>query len=178
MTVFLGGLLVFALRIVDVSIGTIKLLYVVRGMRGMASGLAFVEALVWLAAAGLVFSQLDNLWNAVCFAAGFAAGTMCGMTIERWIGSGYMLMRIITRDKERELLDALKDQGFGLTTMQGYGAHGSVTVVMTVIRRRRRHEALSLVQRVDPNAFITADPVNPASGGYIVPGAIPSNIRK
>ena len=178
MTALIGGLLIFALRIVDVSIGTVKLLYVVRGMRGMASALAFVEALVWLTAAGLVFSQLDNLWNGVCFAAGFAAGTMCGMTIERWIGSGYMLLRIVTRDKEQELLDALKDQGFGLTMVQGRGAQGSVTMVMAVIRRRRRAEALALIQRIDPNAFITADPVNPASGGYIVPGAIPSNIRK
>lgn len=178
MTVLLGGLLIFALRIVDVSIGTVKLLYVVRGMRGMASALAFLEAIVWLTAAGLVFSQLDNLWNGVCFAAGFAAGTMCGMTMERWIGSGYMLLRVVTRDKDQDLLEALKDQGFGLTMVQGRGAQGSVTMVMAVIRRRRRAEALALIQRIDPNAFITADPVNPASGGYIVPGAIPSNIRK
>ncbi len=72
--VLLGALLIFSLRILDVSVGTVKLLYIVHGRRSIAVVLAFIESSIWLTAAGLVFSQLDNLWNAAGFATGFATG--------------------------------------------------------------------------------------------------------
>ncbi len=179
MEVIAGALAIFLLRIIDVSIGTTKLLYLVRGQKAATSGLAFAEALVWVIAAALVFRNLDNLWNMGAFALGFAAGTYVGMAIEQWIGSGHVMMRIITRERGVELMEALKERGFGLTAMNARGGEGSkVKVVFLICRRKRRREALDTIISVDSQAFVTVDPVTPASGGYIMPGAIPANIRK
>lgn len=174
----LGGLGIFALRIVDVSIGTVKLLYVVRGQRTVAAILAFAESIVWLIAAALVFAHLDNLWNMLGFATGFATGTAVGMTIERWIGSGYVLIRIVSRTVELEWLRVLHDEGFGLTSVQGEGSEGAVKVVMIVTRRKRTQAALALINRLEPEAFVTVDPISHATGGYLLPTAVPSALRK
>ncbi len=173
-----GALLIFSLRILDVSVGTIKLLYIVHGRRSIAVVLAFVESSIWLTAAGLVFSQLDNLWNAAAFCSGFATGTAVGMTIERWIGAGHVLIRIVSRDESVDWLQALREAGFGLTSVQGEGSEGIVNVVLLVARRRRTQEALEIIQTLEPEAFVTVDPISHAAGGYLVAPVAPSALRK
>ncbi len=176
--IFLGALLIFFLRILDVSVGTIKLLYIVHGRRSVAVVLALIESSIWLTAAGLVFSQLDNLWNAAGFATGFATGTAVGMTIERWIGAGHVLIRIVSRDEAVDWLLALREAGFGLTSVQGEGSEGIVKVVLLVARRKRTGEALKIIQDLEPEAFVTVDPISHAAGGYMVAPVTPSALRK
>lgn len=178
MSIALGMLLIFCLRIVDVSLGTIKLLYMVRGQRTVTATLAFLESVTWLISMTLVFSELDNLWNMVAFTTGFAAGTFTGMSIERWIGAGHVLIRIMTRREEHDLFARLRAQGFGLTTVQAEGAEGPLRVVLLITKRKRTREALDLIKEVDPAAFVTVDPVSPTAGGYLLPTAVPSAIRK
>jgi len=165
--VILGAVGIFALRIVDVSIGTVKLLYMMRGQRLTTSILAFFESLVWLIAAGLVFNQLDNFWNAAGFTLGFAAGTATGMTIERWIGEGHALIRIVSREPEVDWPAVLREQGFGLTALQGRGSEGDVRVIIVVTSRKRIDKALSLIEKLEPTAFVTVDPISYASGGVL-----------
>ena len=177
-SVFLTALGIFGLRIIDVSLGTVKLLYMVRGQRTITALLAFCESCVWLISAALVFGQLDNIWNMVGFAVGFATGTAVGMTIERWIGSGHVLVRIMTKDQGPDLLHGLRERGFGLTAVQAEGTEGPLKVVLVVARRKRTAEALRLVKELDKDAFVTIDPVSPAAGGYLLPTAVPSPLRK
>ena len=174
----LSAAFVFMLRIGDVSIGTIKLLYIVQGRRMLAAIFALFEASVWLVAAKQVFEELDNPVKLAAFAAGFAAGTAVGMTVERWIGSGYLLIRVVSKSEGPELLSALRDEGFGLTTIHGEGREGRVKVLMVVTRRKNSPKAIKLIQQVDPGAFVTVDSVSPVHGGYLFPPAIPSSIRK
>lgn len=170
--------LIFCLRICDVSLGTIKLLYIMQGRRIIASCFALCEAAVWLVAARIVFAELDNPWKSAAFALGFAAGTIVGMTIERWIGSGYVLIRIVSRSEGPELLGALRDHGFGLTTIHGEGRDGKVKVLMVVAKRRNSAKAIGLIQSVDPEAFVTVDSVSPVHGGFLFPPPVPSSLRK
>src|SRR5690348_6220114 len=111
----LGALLIFLLRIVDVSIGTLRVMYMVRGDRAKTVPLAFVESGVWVFAITRIIKQVDNPLNMVAFAAGYAAGTMVGMTLERWIASGHILVRIISDKADHgELLGAIRGAGFGV----------------------------------------------------------------
>lgn len=178
LTTILGACAVFLLRILDVSIGTIRLLYTVRGQRYIASSLAFVEGMIWVAAVAIVFSALDNPINMVAFAGGFATGTFCGMTLERWIGAGHVLIRVMTSTPRKELLGELREHGFGLTAIHGEGMNGSVKVLLLVARRRRSKKAMELIKAMDPDAFVSIDPVSPVTGGYYVPRATPSLLRK
>ena len=175
-----GALLIFLLRILDVPIGTLRVMYMVRGDRLRAVPLAFIESLVWVFAISQIFSQLDNRANMVGFAAGFASGTLVGMTLERWIASGHVLARIVSHKAEGQCMaEALRSAGFGVTVVTGTGRGGEQAILFVVALRRRGRELLDVVRAVDAGAFVTIDPVQTAMGGYLpASGASPSQIRK
>ena len=178
MTVFLGALLIFCLRILDVSVGTLRVMYMVRGDRGKAVPLAFFESLVWVFAISRIMKNVDNTTNMVAFAAGFAAGTMVGMTLERWIASGFVLLRVISDVGKEKLAAEVRAAGFGVTALTGEGREGEQEILFIVAMRRRAPELLALIRRVDDGAFVTIEPVQRAMGGYLPATASPSQMRK
>ena len=165
----LGALLIFGLRIGDVSVGTLRAIYMVRGDRLRAAPLAFLESGIWLMSISLIMKQLSNMnvLNMVAYAGGFATGTVCGITLDRWIGSGWVVVRIITDAKETALAAAIRAAGFGLTVLSGEGRAGEQSVLFIVARRRRGKELLQLIERTDPDAFVTVDAITHAMGGYL-----------
>jgi uncharacterized protein YebE (UPF0316 family) len=164
-----GALLIFALRIGDVSIGTVRTLLMVQGRRLPATALAVVESTIWVLAVSRVIGGggLDNPLKVVGYACGFAAGTLVGMTVERMLAVGKVLVRIISRDGNDPLRKALHDGGFGATTLQGIGRDGPVQVHFVVAPRRRLKAMLRVIRSADPHAFITHEPVNDAIGGFL-----------
>lgn len=167
MEAILGALLIFFLRLCDVSIGTMRTLYVVRGDRWRAVPLAFVEALIWIVAITVIMKDVTagHTWNMVAYAAGYAAGVYVGISIERWIASGWVLVRIITRDNA--LTGLVRARDFGVTEVLGEGRHGEQSILFIVAPRRRGNELLELVRANDQTAFVTVDAVNTAMGGYL-----------
>ena len=167
MDALLGGLLIFFLRLCDVSIGTLRTLYVVRGDRLRAVPLAFVESLIWVIAIAWIMRDIGNghVVNIVCYAGGYAAGVFVGITIERWIASGWVLVRIISRNDA--LTAAVRAANFGVTELHGEGRHGEQSVLFIVAPRRRGDTLLELIRTHDENAFVTVDAVNTAMGGYL-----------
>jgi uncharacterized protein YebE (UPF0316 family) len=162
------ALLIFCLRLCDVSLGTIRSLYVVRGDRRWAVPLAFGESLIWVIAISKIMKEVNagHTYNIIAYAEGFAAGTLCGMTIERWIASGWVLVRIITQSGDA-LTAALRERHFGVTEVQGEGREGEQALLFIVAPRRRGDELLGLVRSLDDHAFVTIDAVNTAQGGYL-----------
>ena len=167
MDAFLGAALIFCLRLCDVSIGTLRTLYVVRGEPMKAVPLAFAESLVWIIAISRIMKEVTegNPWNILAYAGGFAAGTLIGITIERWIASGWVLFRIIT--KQDALTNVLRGRDFGVTEVSTEGRAGEQTLLFIVAPRRRGNELLELVRLHDEDAFVTVDAVNTAMGGYL-----------
>jgi uncharacterized protein YebE (UPF0316 family) len=167
MDAILGASIIFFLRLCDVSMGTLRTLYVVRGDRWKAVPLAFAESLVWIIAISRIMKEVTDghFYNMLAYAGGFAAGTMIGITIERWIASGWVLVRIITKDDT--LTDSIRARDFGVTQVQGEGRLGEQSILFIVAPRRRGDELLELVREQDENAFVTVDAVNTAMGGYL-----------
>ena len=179
MYALLGALLIFSLRIVDVSIGTLRVMYMVRGDRRRTVPLAFLESGVWVFAISRIFKQVDNPLNMIAFAAGYATGTLVGMTLERWIASGHILVRVISGKSDKEdLVAAIRGAGFGVTVVAGQGRAGEQAILFVVALRRRGRELLDLIERMDDDAFVTVDPVNPAIGGYLPAASAPAGMRK
>jgi uncharacterized protein YebE (UPF0316 family) len=177
---YLGpALLIFALRIGDVSIGTLRMLFAMRGKRALAAGLGLVESGVFIFAISSALKDAStNPMLMVGYACGFATGTYVGMTIEGWIASGTILARIISKKSSAAVADALREAGFGVTAVAGQGKSLDVLLLFVVAPRRRAKEMLRVVSGIDPEAFTTCDPVNEAKGGY-VPHAVPATtVRK
>jgi uncharacterized protein YebE (UPF0316 family) len=175
----LGALLIFGLRIIDVSIGTVRTLFTIRGQRVVAGVLGFIESGVFIFAISKVLSEAGrDPVRMVGYAAGFATGTVLGITIEKWIASGTVLVRIISPRHAVRLRANLLNEGFGVTAVRGEGRDGEVMVLFVVAPRRRAKQVLAAVQEVDADAFVTTEPVSHAMGGHLAFHPDPSSMKK
>lgn len=159
-------LLIFVARVVDVSLQTIRIIFVSRGNRLLAPLLGFFEVLIWLIAIGQIMRNLDNVLCYVAYGGGFAAGTYIGLLIEEKLAIGTYLVRVITQRDAASLVGALRAADFGVTNIPAEGMSGRVSVVYTVVRRNCLAEVLELIQRFNPRAFYTIETVRTAREGF------------
>jgi len=90
-------LMIMFARICDVTIGTFRIILVSRGERLYASLAGFVEVFIWVVAVSQVLTNFGGLINYIAYAAGFAIGNYIGITLERRLAMGMVVMRVITK---------------------------------------------------------------------------------
>jgi uncharacterized protein YebE (UPF0316 family) len=150
-----GPLVIFCLRIVDVSLSTVRMLLAVKGIKLVAPLIGFFEVLIWIFAVGTAIRHLDSPLHLIGYAGGFATGTFVGLKIEERMALGMATIRVVSRYGGVELAEALRDHGFGVTEFSGQGREGKVEVVDAVLRRRDLPAVLREVDLWDPDAFVT-----------------------
>jgi uncharacterized protein YebE (UPF0316 family) len=163
--------LIFCARLVDVTLGTFRIIFISRGMKYLAAIVGFFEIFIWLVAIGQVFQNLTNIGCYIAYAAGFASGNFLGIFIADEMSLGKVVVRIITLHPTDQLKHYLKQRKFGFTSVPAQGAAGPVTLVFTVIKRNNLPEIVASVQRLTPGAFYTVEDVRYASEG-VFPEAI------
>ena len=156
-------ILIFLARICDVSINTIRIIYVLGGRRFTATLLGFFESFIWLMAIRQIFEHLDNWICYVAYPAGFAAGIYVGMIIEERIAYGKVIVRIITRKEIKELLTYLNEKRFRYTHVNADGPDGHENLVFTVLEREGLDALLRTLKTILPTAFYTVEKVNRAA---------------
>ncbi len=156
-------LFIFFARILDVSIGTIRIMFVSKGYRGKATLLGFIEVLIWIIIVAQIFQNLDNWLNYVAFAGGFATGNYVGMYIEEKMKMGVQIYRIIVNQENSGLAEELMNRDFRVTVVPGEGKFGPVKVLFTVAKRKRWQELSDVVNEFAPNAFYSVEDVKRAS---------------
>jgi uncharacterized protein YebE (UPF0316 family) len=162
----LSALLIFALRLSDMTLDTLRLLFVLRGRKLLAGLVGFAQATIFIVALSTVLSNLDNVWNIVGYAGGFAAGIVVGMTLEERMALGFSRMQIISPAKGQAVAEALRGAGYAVTTMTGMGKDGMVLVVSATLRRKDVGPARAVAEAADPSAFVTVEDVRPLARGY------------
>ncbi len=129
-------LLIFVARIADVSMGTIRLIFISRGLKYLAPVVGFFEVLIWLLAIGQIMKTLSNPACYIAYAGGFAMGNFVGMWIAEKLSLGVVLIRVVTNKDAAELVEHLKSADYGVTSVAGHGTAGQVKVVFTIVPRR------------------------------------------
>lgn len=155
--------LIFVARIGDVSINTIRIIYVLGGRRVTATLLGFFESFIWLMAIRQIFEHLDNWICYIAYPAGFAAGIFVGMIIEERIAYGKVIVRIITRKDVSSLIAYLNTNQFRYTKVDAQGPDGPENLVFTVLERDRLEQVLYTLRDILPTAFYTVEKVNRAT---------------
>ena len=176
-----GPLVIFALRIVDVSLGTVRLILMVRGRRELSAALGFVEVLVWIVAVGSALQHLGSPYHVVGYAGGFAAGTYVGMVVEDYLAVGTVVVRAIIPDEADGTTAAqLRARGFAVTELDGRGQSGSVDVLNVVVQRAEAPQVVEAVETEAPRAFITIEEVRSTRRGQLLPirRGLPRLLRK
>lgn len=157
--------LIFFSRLADVSLATLRHIFVSKGFRKIVPYLGFVEVMIWLIAMRQVFNHLDNIACFIAWAAGFAMGTRCGMWLEERMALGTQIIRIITPKDCTELIEELKNHHHGLTRIEGQGSSGPVTLLFMIVKRVNKTEILSIIHHHQPDAFYTVEDVRASEHG-------------
>jgi uncharacterized protein YebE (UPF0316 family) len=164
----LGPLVIFGIRIVDVSLATLRMLFTVRGQRLLVPFIGFFEILLWLFAVGSAIRYLDSPYHIIGYAGGFAAGTVVGMWVEEKLAFGLATIRIISGNGVRQLADALRQSGHGVTEFTGVGRQGTVELVYTVAQRTEIKSILQTIDQMDPDALVTIEEPRAVRRGWLL----------
>lgn len=158
-------LLIFLSRLCDVTMATLRHIFISKGFKKIVPILGFFEVLVWLIAMRQVFNHLDNIACFIAWAAGFSAGTYLGMYIEERLAMGIQIIRLISSEDITVLTDALTKANQGMTVVDGYGAKGPVKLIFITVKRTDKDVLLSLINEHAPNSFYTIEDVKGAERG-------------
>lgn len=158
-------ILIFLARVADVSLGTLRIVFISQGKRKLAPIVGFFEIFIWLLAVGQIFSNLTNILYYFAYAGGFATGNYIGLIVENKLSLGLLSLHLIVRDDPDKLIKILKEKGYGLTTLTAEGIKGSVKLVVMIIKRKNHLAVLEIIKNISPNTFLSIENVQSVKGG-------------
>lgn len=163
---WLSAALIFSLRVGDMSLDTLRVLFVMRGRKMMAWFLGFCQAAIFVAAITTVLRDLNNPLNVIGYAAGFATGNVVGMFIEEWLAVGHIHMRIISARRGPAIAEHLRNEGYAVTEVPARGKDGMVTILNCSVLRKNVERVRRMANETDQEAFITAEDIKPVRRGF------------
>jgi uncharacterized protein YebE (UPF0316 family) len=156
---------IFLARICDVSLGTIRVIFISKGIKYLAPCIGFFEVIIWLLAVGQVMQNITSPGLYIAYGAGFASGTFLGMAIEERLSIGLSVIRVITREDASDLVQDLRKENFGVTSIDAEGATGQVKVIFTVTKRQDLRRIIEKIKVHHQNAFYTIEDVRSVAEG-------------
>lgn len=152
-------LLIFFSRVIDVSLDTIRIVFISKGNKILAPILGFFEVLIWLVAITRIMENLDNVIYYFAYAGGFATGNYIGLIIEERLALGLQMFRIITQKEAPSLIQSLTDKGYGITSVDANGKNGNVNIIFSVVKRSDSKKVIEIINRHNPNAFYSIEDI-------------------
>jgi uncharacterized protein YebE (UPF0316 family) len=156
-------------RLLDVSLGTVRVIFVSKGLKKLAPILGFFEVFMWIVVASQVMRNSSNLLYYVAYAAGFAVGTYAGLNLDEKLSIGIIGIRIITNKKVTEILEALRSKNFGVTQLRGEGAFGPVDFLFTITDRVNIKNLTEIIKNIDPDIFYVIEDIRSVSYSGVFP---------
>lgn len=169
-TYFILPLLIFLSRIMDVTIGTLRIILVAKGEKIIAPILGFFEVLIWIIVMGKIMENLDNIYCYIAYASGFATGNFVGIIIEEKLAIGIVGLRIVTQKEANNLIEALNSKNIGVTVVDAYGAQGKVNVLYSTVKRTDLKMVEEIIKIHNPKAFYTVEDIK-----FVNKGIFPKN---
>lgn len=169
--------LIFALRVFNYSISTIRLVFIARGGKVIAACIAFVEALIFAIVMASVITEINNIPNLLAYCFGAAIGSYLGMWLEARFVVSYSTVTIITREHAQTIADTLREHNYGVTVTRGEGREGEVSLIHSSTVNRSIPKLIALVREINPDAFIQTEQARTVQRGWI-PGGPPRRLRR
>jgi uncharacterized protein YebE (UPF0316 family) len=166
-SIWLSALIIFGLRITDVSLGTVRTIMTVKGRNLVAGAIGFVEVTIFIFAISQVLRGIEHPVQIFAYSGGFATGTVIGGVIEKWLALGYVLINVHGGAETQLIAGELRAEGFGVTQYEAIGKDGPVRVVETLVPRKSFPLALDVIQTVAPHAFVHATEQQFIRRGYV-----------
>lgn len=158
-------IIIFLARVFDVTLGTLRIIFLSRGKQKLAPVLGFFEVLIWITIIGQLVQHIHSVPAYFGYAAGFAAGNYIGLWLEERLAIGTFIIRTIVSEGNTLLEKEIHDAGFGFTRVDAEGSAGKVKIIYTIVRRVNVEQVMEIIQRNHPNAFVSVEEVRSAEHG-------------
>ena len=158
--------LIFTLRVIGIGIDTLRLLFMIRGRKWVVWVLGFSETALWVLVISQVLANLNNPWNMLAYAAGFATGNVVGMMVESRLALGHVEVRVVSMARGKAVAEAIRALGHAATEYPGRGRDGTVEIVQSSVMRRDLNAVYREICSIDPQVFITAGEIRPLHRGF------------
>lgn len=163
---------IFLMRVISITMDTLRFMLTMRGNKGISWVLGFVESVLYVVIIGTVLKDLSNVLYVVAYSAGFATGNVVGMAIEKRLAIGFSHIKIITKQHGLAIAEVLRKMDYAVTEISARGKDGSVSLCDLSVRRKDVPAIEKLTLEVDPDAFITVEDVTPLRSGYWGTGSV------
>ncbi len=158
-------LIVFLARVTDVTLGTMRIIFLSRGRKIIAPLLGFVEVFIWITVVSQIVGGVHNYIAYLAYAAGFAVGNYFGMVVEEKLAIGTLVVRAFLSRDGAILAENLHESGYGVTYVEGHGANGPVLVVYTIVMRRELSDVVRIIEKTHPKVFFTVEELRSVQQG-------------
>lgn len=152
-------IIIFIARVFDVTLGTLRIIFVSRGRRNLAPLLGFFEVLIWVVVIGQIVQNLHSVTAYIGYAGGFAAGNFVGMWLENRLALGTFELKVMSTGNSDQLAKQIRDAGYGVTMVDGMGSTGPVKLLYIIVKRKHVNKVMTIIHTDKPNAFVTIEEV-------------------
>lgn len=157
--------IIFAGRVIDVSLGTLRIIFVSKGEKYKAPIIGFVEVFIWVVVISQVLSRANDIVSYLSYAGGYATGNYVGILLENRIAYGIVLCRIYTQKNGDVLIQALNKLNFGATVTHGRGSANEVDIIETVVDRKELKTLEMAINKFDSNSFYVIEDIRTKQNG-------------
>ncbi|MCD4671122.1 MAG: DUF5698 domain-containing protein [Anaerolineaceae bacterium] len=164
--IWVGALIIFLLRMINISMDTVRLLFMIQGRKFIVWILGFIQSILFVVAIGSVLSRLDNVWFLLAYAGGYSTGAFVGMWVEERLALGHLQVTIISTSLGTSIAEHLRSEGFAVTEIPARGKDGMVSILHCDVMRKDLHLIETVTMEADPKAFITTENVRPLRAGF------------
>jgi len=160
------ALLIFTLRVFEISLDTLRMLFIYRGKKVQVWVIGFIRSIIFVGIFTYILTNLENPLNILAYAGGFATGNILGMWLEERMAFGFVELRIVSTHKGQAIMERLREKDFAVTEFLARGKDGMVTVLGCTLRRKYVPQVEKTVRKIDEDAFITAEDVRSVKRGF------------
>ena len=158
-------IVIFFGRICDVTLGTLRIIFVSKGERYKAPIVGFFEVFIWVVIISQIFAHSNSFISYIAYAGGYAAGNFIGILVENKIAFGYVLFRVYTKKDGHQLVQLLNKNNFGSTIIKGEGVISEVDIIETVVSRKTQRQVRKVIDDFDPDAFYLIEDIRSKQKG-------------
>lgn len=166
-------IIIFVGRICDVTLGTLRIIFVSKGEKKKAPIVGFFEVFIWVIVISQIFSNANDIIAYLAYAGGYATGNFVGILVENKIAFGFQLFRIYTKKSGTELTQLLNKNNIGSTYIKGEGAISEVAVIEAVVSRKIEKQVIDIINNFDSEAFYLVEDVRSKQRGIFSAAGAP-----
>lgn len=168
MNIFITCIIIFCARILDVSLGSLRIIFLGKERSLLAFFFGFLEIFIWFIVAKDALQQGNNWWIVLSYCSGYAVGTYVGSIISEKFVKGTLGVQVVTSNHDEKIIDEIRKNGFAVSAIdiKGREKNSSKYMLFMEINKKRFNPLKSLVKELDPKAFVVVNDTKYVQNGY------------